>query len=361
MRTEAPRTSATYYAEIARTLLVDDPTEERKLLRRWQTKKDVAARDAIIKTHLRFVVKMAHKRTKDPEAVKDYIAAGNLGLLKAADKFDCNRKPYIRFLTYAGWWIYEEMSNQDYTMASLVHVPAHRHKTQRRQAREFRAALQEHGPDKVAEHAGDAVERLVELRAEAKKVQGAALQRVEKQIRFYEAIREPGLPEGVVTTIDAVRNAPDLPETEPAVNYDAERLRATVRQAIARLPARVQTVLNLCFGVKDEPRNLVQIASMMGMSSECVRLTKISGMRLLQRELVLGAVSSLPLRERTVIERSFNTEGELRTAEDVAKDMELPIEHVRRIQAESMRRLQSELHSHVGMSIEPSAAFATAG
>jgi RNA polymerase primary sigma factor len=360
MRTEAPRTSAAYYAEISRTLLVDDPAEERRLLRRWQTKRDVAARDAIVKTHLRFVVKMAHKRTKDPEAVKDYIAAGNLGLLKATDKFDCSRKPYIRFLTYAGWWIYEEMSNQDYTMASLVHVPAHRHKTQRRQAREFRAALQEHGPDKVAEHAADAAERLVELRAQAKKVQGAALQRIEKQIRFYEAIREPGLPEGVVTTIDAVRNSPDLPETEPAVSYDAERLRGVVRQAIARLPTREQTVLNLCFGVKDEPRNLVQIAAMMGVCSEQVRLLKIRGMRLLHRELVLGAVSSLPLLEQTVIARSFDADGEPRTPEDVAEAMDMPLERVQRIQRESMRRLQSELHSHVGLSIEPMAAIAAA-
>jgi len=360
MHTKAPRTSATYYADIARTLLVDDPAEERKLLRRWQARGDVAARDAIVKTHLRFVVKMAHKRTKDPEAVKDYIAAGNLGLLKAADKFDCERKPYIRFLTYAGWWVYEEMSNQDYTMASLVHVPAHRHKTQRRQAREFRAALQEYGPDKVAEHAGDAVERLVELRAQAKKAQGPALRRVEKQIRFYEAIQEPGLPEGVVTTIDAVRNAPDLPETEPAVSYDAERLRGTVRQAIARLPLREQTVLNQCFGVKDEPRNLVQIAAMMGVCSEQVRLLKIRGMRLLHRELVLGAVSSLPLLERTVIERSFGPEGEPQTAETVAGDMKLTVACVRRIQQASMRLLQSELHSRVGMSIEPLAAMTAA-
>jgi RNA polymerase primary sigma factor len=239
-----------YYAEIARTPLIDDPEEEKRLLRRWQQKKDVAARDAVVQTHLRFVVKMAHKRTKDPEAVKDYIAAGNVGLLKAADKFEWNRRPYIRFLTYAGWWVIKEMSDQDYTTASLVHVPAHRQKTQRRQAREFRAAIQEHGP-------------------EAASVQAM----------------NPGLPEGVVTTLDAARNTPDEPEVVPETSYGSDRLRTIVRESIARLPPREQTVLNLYFGVKDEARNLVQIAAIMEMCPERVRQIKINGMQLLQQEL----------------------------------------------------------------------------
>jgi RNA polymerase sigma factor (sigma-70 family) len=239
----ASRTSATYYSEIARTPIIDDPDQEKQLLRRWQEKRDLKARDAIVQTHLRFVVKQAHKRTKDPEAVKDFIAAGNLGLLKAADKFDWKRKPYIRFLTYAGWWIYEEMSNQDYTSSTLVHVPAHRQKAQRRQAREYRAAIQENGPEFVCD-------------------------------------MDPGLPEGVVTTLDAARNAADS-ELEPTSAYGAERLRALVREGISRLPTREQTVLNLYYGVKDEPRNLVQIADLMGMCPERVRQIKINGMTLL--------------------------------------------------------------------------------
>lgn len=250
MVTDATRISSMYYAEIARTPLVDDPQEEKRLLRRWQQSGDREARDAIVNTHLRFVVKMAHKRTKDPEAVKDYIASGNVGLLKAADKFEWNRRPYIRFLTYAGWWVYKEMSDQDYTTASLVHVPAHRQKTQRRQAREFRAAVQEHGP-------------------EAKSVQAM----------------NPGLPEGIVTTIEAARHIADEPDVEPSTSYRAERVRTLVRESIARLPPREQTVLNLYFGVKDDARNLVQIAAIMGMCPERVRQIKINGMELLQTEL----------------------------------------------------------------------------
>lgn len=250
MGTNTARISATYYAEIARTPGVEDPEEEKRLLRAWQKRGDIKARDAIVKTHLRFVVKQAHKRTKDPEAVKDYIAAGNLGLLRAADKFDVNRRPYIRFLTYAGWWILKEMSDQDYATSSLVHVPAHRQKEQRRNARAFRAAMQEKGP-------------------ECGEVQAM----------------NPGLPEGVVVHLDAAKNTPDDREGEPSNAYGNERLRALLRQAIAGLPAREQTVLNLYFGVKDDARNLVQIANIMGMCPERVRQIKISGMRLLHDQL----------------------------------------------------------------------------
>jgi RNA polymerase primary sigma factor len=245
-----PRAASLYYTEIARMPLVIDPVEEKQYLRRWQQDQDVKARDAVVQTHLRFVVKMARKRTKDPEAVRDYIAAGNLGLLKAADKFDWTRKPYIRFLTYAGWWIYEEMSNQDYTTSTLVHVPAHRQKAQRRNARAFRAALQEHGPENAGVQTMD-----------------------------------PGRSESIVMPITSARYASNPDTDEHGGSYGATRLRALVRAGIDRLPAREQTVLNLYYGVKDDARNLVQIAAMMSMCPERVRQIKNNGMQLLQTEL----------------------------------------------------------------------------
>lgn len=248
MGSRTTRISSTYYAEVSRAPCVDDPEEERRLLRAWQRRGDLSARNAIIQTHLRFVVKQAHRRTKDPELVKDYIAAGNLGLLKAADKFDLKRK--IRFLTYAGWWVLKEMSDLDYATSSLVHVPAHRQKEQRRNARAFRAAVCAHGPEDA---------KVLSM--------------------------NPGFPESTIVTIDAAKNTPDVIELEPEVAYGSERLRALLRQAIARLPLREQTVLNLYFGVKDDARNLVQIASMMGMCPERVRQIKINGMRLLHDDL----------------------------------------------------------------------------
>ena len=64
---------------------------------------------------------MARKRSRDPERLQDLIAAGNIGLLTAVDKYDLTRRPAPRFLTYAGGWIQKEISDEDYatTMATL--------------------------------------------------------------------------------------------------------------------------------------------------------------------------------------------------------------------------------------------------
>lgn len=262
------RASAAYYSDIAKTCVVVDPDEERDLIRAWQTSRDVRARNRIVESHLRFVVRQAHRRTRDPEAVRDYIAAGNLGLLRAVDKFEWARVPYNRFLTYAGWWIMEEMSKQDFVLSSTVHVPAHRQKERRRSARAYRAAVQRLGP-------------------ESEEVQSM----------------DQGGPEVVEVGIDAARNK-SAAMLASCDTFGDEGLRAALRLAVARLPAREQTVLNLFYGVKDDPRSLRQIARIMDICAERVRQIKINGMRLLRDELSddagqgLGEISHAPREPR---------------------------------------------------------------
>lgn len=260
------RVSAAYYAEISRTDSdpVLDPSEERSLLRAWQEDGDVSARDRVVTTHLRFVVKQAHRRTKDPEAVKDYIAAGNLGLLEAADRFNWRRRPYIRFLTFAGWWILKETSEFDYSSSTVVHVPPHRQKEQRRNARAYKAAVNEHGPDSAIVRGLDPGHR--------------------------EGVTVPMPDRGTKRRFDPGNDLPIAitekpPSRKVESDCDARRIQAALRLAIAGLPPREQTVLNLYFGVKDEPRNMRQIAAMMGISDEWVRELKIRGVQRLHEAL----------------------------------------------------------------------------
>lgn len=247
--------SSLYYNEISRAQLVDGPEEERRLVKRWQRNKDVRARDRVVQSHLRFVVKQAHKKTRDPEAVKDYIAAGNLGLLRAIEpgRFDPERKPYIRFLTYAGVWVYKEMMDQDYASNSLVHVPTHRQKEQRRQAHAHTQATLRHGANS-------------------------------EQARATEFIRHADL----VVTLDSVDDAELDNDSELANQYQQQQLRDTLETALSRLPSREALILRLHFGVKDEPRNLVQIAKMMEMTPERVRQIKVHGLQLLRQHLEAG-------------------------------------------------------------------------
>jgi len=192
----------------------------------------------------------------------DLIAAGNLGLLKALDRFDLDRQPPTRFLTYAGWWIHKEVADEDYATSSLVYVPPHRKKAQRRQARVFQRALHEHGPE----------------------------------ARCVQAM-DPGMPEGMTfsmtTSGDLGNPGPDFDEVDPtSAAFDAISTSDWLRRAIAELPVREQTVLNLHFGVKDDPRSLAQIAAILDLHPERVRQIKVSGVERLRATLALHAITA---------------------------------------------------------------------
>lgn len=218
--------------------------EEQRLISLWQRKGDIKARDQLIQSHLRFVVTMARKQTQDPNRLQDLISAGNLGLLIAADRYDLDKRPPPRFLTYAGWWVQKEIADAGYATGSVVHVPTHRQKAQRKQAKIFQKVLQKHGPEDLIVSAMD-----------------------------------PGIPEGATVTLDALHDTP------MEDNGSTTERNTLLRKAVNHLPLREQTVLNLFFGAKDDPRNLVQIATILEMCPERVRQIKNDGMRQLKEIL----------------------------------------------------------------------------
>jgi RNA polymerase sigma factor (sigma-70 family) len=230
---------------------VRDAAEERRLIRLWQQNKDYKSRDAVVQSHLKFVVRQAHKRTKDPVAVQDYIAVGNLGLLKAIDRFDCERKPPIKFLTYAGWWVHKEMSDHDYATSSLVHVPTHRQKEYRRAARAKRVA----DATGVASPEADAVAGMIPY------CDGAALESVDDE-EFARG--------GADSRVDAA---------------SADERREAIEKILAGLPNLEAVVLKLFFGFRGESKNLSQIASLMGLTPEEIRQAKMRGLKLLRETL----------------------------------------------------------------------------
>jgi RNA polymerase sigma factor (sigma-70 family) len=196
-----------YFTNIAKLVPISDPTEERRLIQRWQKNKDILSRDTLIQSHLRFVVTLARKRSRDVDRLPDLIAAGNLGLLKAIDKYDLKRKPHTRFLTYAGWWIQKEIADEDYATSSLVHVPTHRQKAQRKRAKEFQKAVQSDGPDNPLTLAMD-----------------------------------PGLPEGMTVALDELRETEDDDPDNSPTSYDIRRSNGVLRRAIdQRRPAQPST------------------------------------------------------------------------------------------------------------------------
>lgn len=204
----------------------------------------------MVQSHLRFVVRQAHRKTSDRNALQDYIAAGNLGLLKAIQPghFNTERTPYIRFLTYAGTWVYKEMMDQDYASSSTVHVPTHKQKEQRKLAHAQRVAAAIHGP-----------------RSEA----ATSVKYVTYPVIRIEDVRDEELCAGV----------------EIASDYHAKQLSDLLEAALSQLPAREATIIRLHYGVRDEPRSLEQIGKIMSMTPERVRQIKVGALKLVRIHL----------------------------------------------------------------------------
>ncbi len=109
-----------YLSDVSREPQVD-PTRERDLARRARAG-DLAARDELARANLRFVVYVAKRFRGRGLPLEDLIAEGNVGLMKAIDRFDPERG--FRFTTYSSWWIRQSIGRA-LAYAPAVRVPKH--------------------------------------------------------------------------------------------------------------------------------------------------------------------------------------------------------------------------------------------
>ena len=112
---------AAYLAEINKTPLLT-AAEEATLARRI-AKGDARARDKMIRANLRLVVHVAGRYNRRGVSLMDLIAEGNLGLIKAVERFKAERK--TRFSTYATWWIRQHVRRALQTCGPTVRVPGY--------------------------------------------------------------------------------------------------------------------------------------------------------------------------------------------------------------------------------------------
>ena len=108
-----------YFDEINRTPLLN--FEEEKALSKKILRGDKAALDALIKANLRLVVKIAKQYVTKEYQIMDIIQDGNLGLIKAAEKYDYRRA--VRFSTYASWWIKQSIVRSLSLKKRMIRIP----------------------------------------------------------------------------------------------------------------------------------------------------------------------------------------------------------------------------------------------
>jgi RNA polymerase primary sigma factor len=253
-----------YLQEIGRIPL---PTaeEEVELAKRIEAG-DEEAKRRLIEANLRLVVSIAKKFQGHGLPIEDLIQEGNLGLIRAVEKYDW-RKGY-RFTTYATWWIKQAIQRAIADKSTLVRVPVHARDVAARLRRE-RARLEQslgHDPDidLVARSAGVDPELARSIAAAT-----SAPLPLDAQIS----------PSSQETFEDFLTDMHEGPDEYTARDF----LRSALREIVSKLPAREQEVIRLRFGLDDgHPMTLEQIGRRFGLTRERIRQIEQKALRKLR-------------------------------------------------------------------------------
>jgi RNA polymerase primary sigma factor len=239
--------------------------EERELARRKDLG-DESAKRRLIESNLRLVMSIARNYTNSGVPLLDLIQEGNLGLIRAVEKFDGSRG--FKLSTYATWWIRQAISRAIADQGRTIRLPVHVVDQVRRVTRAKRLLAQKLARDPL----------IPEIAAET----GLEPKRVSDLLELIEDPVSLETPVGDGDSLygDLLEDAnSDQPET-----ITAERLReAEVVEALARLNPRMRQVLELRYGLAgDRPRSLEEVGGLLGVTRERVRQLEASAFRELQ-------------------------------------------------------------------------------
>jgi len=254
-----------YLKEIGRVPLLK-AEEEIDLAKRIEAGEEVARRQ-LVEANLRLVVSIAKRYVGRGMLFLDLIQEGNLGLMKAVEKFDY-RKGY-KFSTYATWWIRQAITRAIADQARTIRIPVHMVETINKLIRISRQLLQELGREPTAEEIAEEMDLEPE--------------------RVREIMKISQEPVSLETPIGEEEDShlgdfiPDEEAREPADAASFALLKGQLEDVLHTLTPREEKVLRLRFGLDDgRARTLEEVGQVFGVTRERIRQIEAKALRKLR-------------------------------------------------------------------------------
>ncbi len=254
-----------YLNEIGHSKLLT--AEEEVYFSRLAQQGDIKARQRMIESNLRLVVKIARRYMNRGLALLDLIEEGNLGLIRAVEKFDPERG--FRFSTYATWWIRQTIERAIMNQTRTIRLPIHVVKEINVYLRAARKLAQQLDHEPSAEEIADLLDR--------------PLGEVKRMLGLNERTASVDTPFGKDADKPLLDTIPDRQTLDPTESIQSDDLVANLDEWLGKLNDKQREVVERRFGLHGyENSTLEQVANELGVTRERVRQIQIDALKRLR-------------------------------------------------------------------------------
>ena len=254
-----------YLKEIGKVPLLTN--EKEKELAERMLQGDEAAKTDLVEANLRLVVSIAKRYVGRGMFFLDLIQEGNLGLMKAVDKFDYTKG--YKFSTYATWWIRQAITRAIADQARTIRIPVHMVETIHKVSRYSRQMLQELGREATAEEIGEKM--------------GMSAEKVREIMKIAQDPVSLETPIGEEEDSHLGDFIPDDETPSPAEATSTNILREELERQLHTLTPREEHVIKLRFGLYDgRTRTLEEVGKEFDITRERIRQIEAKALRKLR-------------------------------------------------------------------------------